>query len=99
MMSWLTPRGGLARMPAGCAASYLVRHRPSLSGRALTIYQGAEIKRPSTLHCRAVLSTGEQNAAFGLEKDQIGAADGYVRVGGSTVLVAEGRFFLYLFAH
>ncbi len=71
---------------AGCATAYLVRHGFAPPGTPLLIEQGVEMGRPSRLHTRAVL-WGE---GTGARWD----AGSYVRVGGSTVPVAEGRFFL-----
>jgi len=64
---------------AGCAISYLVRHGFAESDEQLHIHQGVEMGRPSTLDVRAKLD---------------GASVREVRVGGSTVFVAKGRFFL-----
>lgn len=71
---------------AGCATAYLVRHGFAPSGTPLVLEQGVEMGRHSFLHTRAVLH-GEGNGPEW-------AAGSYVRVGGSTVPVAEGRFFL-----
>jgi trans-2,3-dihydro-3-hydroxyanthranilate isomerase len=64
---------------AGCAISYLVRHTLVSPGQQIHLRQGVEIRRPSDLYISANLSAGEV---------------GEVQVGGSTVLVAKGRFFL-----
>jgi trans-2,3-dihydro-3-hydroxyanthranilate isomerase len=64
---------------AGCAISYLVRHGAAESDERLQIHQGVEIDRPSTIEVRAKLDEGSVRE---------------VRVGGSTVFVAKGRFFL-----
>jgi trans-2,3-dihydro-3-hydroxyanthranilate isomerase len=64
---------------AGCAISYMVRHGVAGSGEQVHLRQGVEIHRPSDLYISA-------NSVDG----QIGE----VRVGGSTVLVATGHFFL-----
>lgn len=64
---------------AGSATAYLVRHGYAPSGVQLIIEQGIEMGRPSRIETRAVLAGGRGR---------------YVRVGGSTVLAAEGRFFL-----
>ncbi len=71
---------------AGCATAYLVRHGFAPPGTPLLIEQGVEMGRPSRLHTRAVL--------WGQGTDGRWDAGSYVRVGGSTVPVAEGRFFL-----
>jgi trans-2,3-dihydro-3-hydroxyanthranilate isomerase len=64
---------------SGCAVSYLVQHGIVASGVQLHLRQGIEIHRPSDLFVSAKLANGR------IEE---------VRVGGSTVLVAKGRFFL-----
>lgn len=64
---------------AGCAISYLVTEGLVPSGALVTLHQGIEIQRPSELRVSAVL-------------DGAGVCD--VRVGGSTIPVASGRFFL-----
>ncbi len=74
---------------AGCAAAYLVRHGYAAEGAPLVIEQGTEIGRRSLLHCSARLAHD-----FGTAGGPNGNEAGYVRVGGGTVLVAEGRFFL-----
>ncbi len=71
---------------AGCATAYVVRHGFAPPGTPLLIEQGVEMGRPSRLHTRAVV--WGQGGAAGWD------ARSYVRVGGSTVPVAEGRFFL-----
>ncbi len=68
---------------AGAATAYLVAHGYAPQGAPLRIEQGAEIGRPSLIHTRAVLEGGPE-----------WTPESYVRVGGSTILVAEGRFFL-----
>jgi trans-2,3-dihydro-3-hydroxyanthranilate isomerase len=64
---------------AGCAISYLVRHRLCRSAERLHLRQGVEIGRPSDLYLSANL-TGEKVSE--------------VRVAGSTVPVAKGHLFL-----
>ena len=64
---------------AGCAISYLVRYGLSAPGERLHIRQGIEIRRPSDLYVSANFANGKVSE---------------VRVGGSTVPVATGRFFL-----
>ncbi|MDE3186879.1 MAG: PhzF family phenazine biosynthesis protein [Acidobacteriota bacterium] len=64
---------------AGCAISYLVAHGAVPSDQRIMLRQGVEIGRPSNLF----LSATAQSARV---------TD--VRVAGSTVLVASGRFFL-----
>jgi trans-2,3-dihydro-3-hydroxyanthranilate isomerase len=64
---------------AGCAISYLVQHGLWEAGKSLHLRQGIEIKRPSDLYVSAKLANGKVME---------------VRVGGSTVPVAKGQFFL-----
>lgn len=64
---------------AGCAISYLVRHGAVASGVQVHLRQGVEIGRPSDLFLTARI-------------DATRVTD--VRVGGSTILVANGRLFL-----
>ena len=64
---------------AGCAIAYLVRHGLAASEEAIVIEQGVEMLRPSRIH---VSATRE------------GDAVGKVFVGGRTIPVATGRFFL-----
>jgi len=64
---------------AGCAISYLVGHGAVASDAPVVVTQGVEIGRPSEIHL----------AARRLDN---GVTD--VRVGGSTVPVANGRLFL-----
>lgn len=64
---------------AGCAISYLVQHGIVQPCTQLHIRQGLEIRRPSDLYVSA---------------NSISGKIAEVRVGGSTVPVAKGRFFL-----
>lgn len=64
---------------AGCAISYLVARGAVKSGERLHLRQGLEMGRPSDLYLSAQLESAK-------------VAD--VRVGGSTVLVANGQLFL-----
>lgn len=64
---------------AGCAISYLVRYELWPSGTKLHLRQGVEMKRPSDLYISANLENGKVVE---------------VRVGGSTIPVANGRLFL-----
>jgi trans-2,3-dihydro-3-hydroxyanthranilate isomerase len=64
---------------AGCAIAYLVRHGLWSSGKRLHLRQGIEISRPSDLY---------------LSGDLFGETVKEIRVAGSTVPVAMGRFFL-----
>ena len=76
------PAGGVPEDPAtgsaaGPLAWHLARHGRIAFGDEIQISQGAEIKRPSTLHARV---TGSADA---IER---------VEVGGSAVIVARGEF-------
>ena len=64
---------------AGCAIAYLVRHGAVASRQAVLIEQGTEMLRPSRIHVQAALDDGRVHSVF---------------VGGRTVPVASGRFFL-----
>jgi trans-2,3-dihydro-3-hydroxyanthranilate isomerase len=64
---------------SGCAIAYLVRHGAVTSGREVVIEQGVEILRPSRIHVSAALENGVVKKVF---------------VGGRTIPVACGRFFL-----
>jgi len=64
---------------AGCAISYLVRHGFVASEQRVHLRQGVEMGRPSDLFLRA---------------HREGEKVSEIRVGGSTVPVAKGRFFL-----
>jgi trans-2,3-dihydro-3-hydroxyanthranilate isomerase len=84
--SWKTrmfaPAGGVPEDPAtgsaaGPLACHVVRHGLVEPGTEIRISQGAEIKRPSTLHAR-VEGTPDR-----IDK---------VEVGGSAVIVARGEF-------
>ena len=76
------PAGGVPEDPAtgsaaGPLACHLARHGRIGFGEEIQIFQGAEIRRPSTLHARV---TGSADA---IER---------VEVGGSAVVVARGEF-------
>jgi trans-2,3-dihydro-3-hydroxyanthranilate isomerase len=64
---------------SGCAISYLVHHGLAGSGRATVFEQGIEMLRPSRIHVRATIQNGTVGDVF---------------VGGRTIPVATGRFFL-----
>jgi len=64
---------------SGCCISWLVKHGLVQAGQPVVIEQGVEISRPSRITAQAGLRNGEVHA---------------VLVSGSTILVAEGRFFL-----
>lgn len=64
---------------AGCTIAYLVRHGLVAAGQPIVIEQGIEILRPSRIHVNATI-----------EDDSVTK----VLVGGRTIPVASGRFFL-----
>ena len=64
---------------AGCAISWLVRHGLVASEEQVVIEQGIEIRRPSRLHVRACAEGDKIHGVF---------------VGGRTICVASGLFFL-----
>jgi trans-2,3-dihydro-3-hydroxyanthranilate isomerase len=71
---------------AGCAIAYLVHRGVVASGKRVHLRQGVEIGRPSDLYLSAHIQC---DPALRLSASVSG-----VRVGGSTVLVANGRLFL-----
>ena len=80
---------------AGCATAYLVHHGYAPQRTRLTLRQGAEIFRPSTLFGEASLArSGALDRSGNAAESNVDTQTDYVRVAGSTVLVAEGRFFL-----
>ncbi len=64
---------------SGCAIAYLVHHGRVPSGRETILEQGVEIHRPSRIHLRATRIDDRTTDVF---------------VGGRTIPVATGRFFL-----
>jgi trans-2,3-dihydro-3-hydroxyanthranilate isomerase len=68
------PATGSAAGPLAC---HLARHGRISFGEEIVISQGAEIRRPSTLHARV---TGSAEKIEGVD------------VGGSAVIVARGEF-------
>jgi len=64
---------------AGCAVSYLVHHGVAPSGTPIVLKQGIEMLRPSRITASATL-----------HEDGVGK----VFIGGRTIPVAKGRFFL-----
>jgi trans-2,3-dihydro-3-hydroxyanthranilate isomerase len=64
---------------SGCAIAYLVRHGVAASGQPIILEQGIEILRPSRIHVSASIEDGKVTKVF---------------VGGRTIPVASGRFFL-----
>jgi trans-2,3-dihydro-3-hydroxyanthranilate isomerase len=64
---------------SGCTIAYLVWHGVVPSGQSIIIEQGIEMLRPSRIHVSASLEDGIITKVF---------------VGGRTISVASGRFFL-----
>ena len=64
---------------AGPAIAWLVKHGRAASGETVVLEQGVEMRRPSRLHLSATLLGGKVSDVF---------------VGGRTIPVASGRFFL-----
>jgi trans-2,3-dihydro-3-hydroxyanthranilate isomerase len=64
---------------SGCTIAYLVRHSLAASGQPIVLEQGIEMLRPSRIYVRATR-----------EGDQVSD----VFVGGRTIPIASGRFFL-----
>jgi trans-2,3-dihydro-3-hydroxyanthranilate isomerase len=64
---------------AGCTIAYLARHGAVASGQRIVIEQGIEMLRPSRIHVSASIEDGIVSKVF---------------VGGRTIPVACGRFFL-----
>ncbi len=64
---------------SGCAIAYLVRHGVVRGGQPIVIEQGIEILRPSRIHVSASIDKNLVTNVF---------------VGGRTIPVASGRFFL-----
>jgi trans-2,3-dihydro-3-hydroxyanthranilate isomerase len=64
---------------SGCTIAYLVRHGVVSSQQPIVIEQGIEIHRPSRIHVSAALENNVITKVF---------------VGGRTIPVASGRFFL-----
>jgi trans-2,3-dihydro-3-hydroxyanthranilate isomerase len=64
---------------SGCTIAYLVRHGAAPSGQPIVIEQGIEMRRPSRIHVSATSENGIVTKVF---------------VGGRTIPVASGRFFL-----
>jgi trans-2,3-dihydro-3-hydroxyanthranilate isomerase len=74
---------------SGCTIAYLVRHGLAASDSPVVMEQGIEMLRPSRIHVQASRVAAE--AASGTAE----AGDVQnVFVGGRTILVANGRFFL-----
>ncbi|SFR96638.1 trans-2,3-dihydro-3-hydroxyanthranilate isomerase [Granulicella pectinivorans] len=64
---------------SGCTIAFLVQHGAAPSGELTLLEQGIEMLRPSEIHTRATLLNGAVTKVF---------------VGGRTIPVATGRFFL-----
>jgi trans-2,3-dihydro-3-hydroxyanthranilate isomerase len=64
---------------SGCTIAYLVRHGLAVSGQPIVIEQGIEMLRPSRIHVSATIEGNVVTKVF---------------VGGRTISVASGRFFL-----
>ena len=64
---------------SGCTIAYLVRHGAAASGQPIVIEQGIEMLRPSRIHVSATIENDVVTKVF---------------VGGRTIPVASGRFFL-----
>ena len=64
---------------SGCTIAYLVRHGLAASGQPIVIEQGIEMLRPSRIHVSATIEDNVVTKVF---------------VGGRTIPVACGRFFL-----
>jgi trans-2,3-dihydro-3-hydroxyanthranilate isomerase len=64
---------------SGCTIAYLVRHGLAASGQPIVIEQGIEMLRPSRIHVSATIEHNVVTKVF---------------VGGRTIPVACGRFFL-----
>jgi trans-2,3-dihydro-3-hydroxyanthranilate isomerase len=64
---------------SGCTIAYLVRHGLASSGQPIVIEQGIEMLRPSRIHVSAAMENNAVTKVF---------------VGGRTIPVASGRFFL-----
>ncbi len=64
---------------SGCAIAWLVRHGLAPSNQELVLEQGIEMLRPSRLHLQATLNGANVSDVF---------------VGGRTIPVASGHFFL-----
>lgn len=77
---------------SGCAIAYLVHHKRAASGEAVIFEQGIEIHRPSRIHVQATFSKGE--AFDSVADDAKVPFPDLVFVGGRTIPVASGRFFL-----
>ncbi|GGA78338.1 phenazine biosynthesis protein PhzF [Edaphobacter acidisoli] len=64
---------------SGCFISWLVQHKLAATGQQVIIEQGVEMRRPSRIHASATREGDKVTKVF---------------VGGRTIPVANGRFFL-----
>jgi trans-2,3-dihydro-3-hydroxyanthranilate isomerase len=78
---------------SGCAIAYLVRHSLAASGQHIVLEQGIEMLRPSRIYVQASRS-GVQASNSGVEASGIASQVTDVLVGGRTIPIATGRFFL-----
>ncbi|MBB5056745.1 trans-2,3-dihydro-3-hydroxyanthranilate isomerase [Granulicella aggregans] len=67
---------------SGCTIAYLVHHKAAVNDQTVVFEQGIEINRPSRIEVRAAFSTDQQSIPD------------LVFVGGRTIPVASGTFFL-----
>jgi len=89
---------------SGCAIAYLVHHRRAGSGESILFEQGIEINRPSRIHVQASVPASISDPTRNSILDIGGVGSGVhgskvpfpdlVFVGGRTIPVASGRFFL-----
>ena len=77
---------------SGCAIAYLVHHNRVASGQRILFEQGIEIHRPSRIYVQASYSAPDyENSTDNLSAPSF---PDLVFVGGRTIPVASGRFFL-----
>ena len=77
---------------SGCAIAYLVHHKRVVSGEAVIFEQGIEINRPSRIHVSASISAAVVQDSGDASKREL--LPDLVFVGGRTIPVASGQFFL-----
>ena len=78
-MQWYSGEDPATGSAAGCAIAYLVQHGTVQSGQPVLFEQGVEVQRPSRIHAQASLAGSQVVNVF---------------VGGRTIPVAKGVFFL-----
>ena len=88
-MQWHAGEDAATGSAAGPAIAWLVRHGLAASGAAVTLRQGVEIGRPSVLTVSASFADGQE-----LKVGSQGRAITDVLVGGRTIPVAAGKYFL-----